>query len=475
MDRVELQSRIEEVCAEWGVPGLAVTVVRRGEVWLQAGVGVRRLPNGDPVTEATQFAIASTTKAMTTTLLAMLVDEGRLRWDDPVRRHLPWFQLADPYAAANVAVRDLVCHRTGLSRNDMLWYRSDWGRAEIVQRAGRVDLAAGFREKYQYNNIMYMAAGLVIEAITGQSWEQVIRERLFEPLGMRTANCSAVDAELSANHATPHRRSADGRIDPIAWLNLDAEGPGGSVNAPVCELSAWIRFQLGKGEFEGRRLVSWSSLGETHTPQVTVRPEEDDREVLAAMQSTQQSYGMGWSITDYRGHRFHSHGGAIDGFRSNVALLPDAESGVAVLVNCGPTNAHMAVRNLVLDALLGLEPRPWSDLYCRSLDLALARVAREKDERAAARIDAPATHPLEAFTGEFTHPGYGAATLAVEQGTLVLRWSTLVFQLEHWHYNTFAGKDDETEARLTFALEPDGRPDSFKLFGAEFRRVPSPP
>lgn len=349
----EVECLVHQALEFWEVPGASVAVVAHGELLACGGYGVKDLRTGEPVTPDTLLAIASVTKAFTTCALAMLVDEGRLAWDDPVRKHLEWFRLSDPLADANVTVRDLVTHRTGLSRHDMLWYKSPWTREEIVRKCGEVALTRPFRSAYQYNNNMFVAAGLVLQAVTGQAWEDFVQERIFAPLGMRTANCSSTLALQAADRATPHRRRGDGPLGPIDWLNFDSEGPGGTINASAREMTAWLRFQLANGVFDGNRLVSEDNLLETRTPQMVIRPEPAEKPVLELTETTQQTYGMGWTIWDYRGHGVHSHGGAIDGFRSTLALVPRRGLGVVVLVNGTPTNGHVALRNALVDRLLG--------------------------------------------------------------------------------------------------------------------------
>ncbi len=464
---------LTDILAQWQIPGMGLSIVEGSDA-TAIGLGVKAATASDPVTPDTLFGIASTTKAITTTVMAMLVDEGRLNWDDPVRQHLDWFRLADPIADSAVTVRDLVSHRTGLPRHDMLWYRSAWTREEIVRRAGRAPLTASIRAKYQYNNIMFMAAGLVIQAVTGETWESFTRRRLFGPLGM-SANFSVTEVESAPDKATPHRLK-EGDVVSIPWLELDAEGPGGSVNASASAMARWLKFLLAKGEWSAQRLVSWKNLRETWTPQMVVPMEEAELPVHEAMGSTQNSYGMGWSVTDYRGHKLLSHGGAINGFRSNVCIVPEQGIGISLLVNLGPTSGHMAIRNMLLDRFLGLPEKEWNSIYYTAFETALEKERKDKADRAAKRrVDAGPSHPLEEYAGAYTHAAYGDAKLVEEEGALVLYWSTYRFPLEHWHFETFQGTDgDDTEARLTFRTDAEGKVAAFSLWTVEFTRVKEP-
>ncbi len=455
----------------WGVPGAGVAVVHGDEEFYVQGHGVRDLRTGEPVTPETLFGIASTTKAFTTAALAMLVDEGKLAWDDPVRKHLPWFRLADPLADAQVTVRDLVTHRTGMARNDMLWYQSAWSREEIVRRIGYVQPTVQLRAKYQYNNIMFMAAGLVVGALTGGTWEEFVQARIFDPLGMTGANFRSEDAERAPDHASPHRKNEAGVLAPIPWLELDAEGPGGSINSGVADLGRWMRMQLQGGCFQGKRLVSPESLKETHTPQIVIRVEGDlDELTFELTETTQQSYAMGWMVWDYRGRKMLSHGGAIDGFRSTVCLVPSLNLGIAVLVNAGPTRMHEALRNTLLDLLLGLPPKDWNGLLKDLQDRAEAEERERKAESEAKRHrDTRPSRELAAYTGIYRDDAYGTAEVALEGEELVLRWSSFRFLLAHWHYDTFSAhnRNAGVETQVTFGLNADGEVEKLCLYGAE--------
>lgn len=472
LESSQVEQLVREALATWEIPGASVTIVEGDRVH-SYGCGVKDLRTGDAVTPDTLFAIASVTKAFTTCALAMLVDEGKLGWDDPVRKHLPWFRLSDPLADANVTVRDLVTHRTGLSRHDMFWYQSPWGREEIVRKCGLVELTKPFRSAYQYNNNMFVAAGLVIEAITGEPWEAFIQERIFNPLGMNTADCSSSIAEQAPDHATPHRKRRGQPLTPIPWLRFDSEGPGGTINASAREMSAWLRLQLANGTVNGKRLVSEENLLETRTPQMVIRTDAAEKPILEMSETNQQTYGMGWTIWDYRGHGIHSHGGAIDGFRSVLALVPRRKLGVVVLVNGSPTNAHVAIRNTLLDRLLGLEPKDWNGLLKDQFDQALAKeVEREQERAGKRRSDTRPSREIEVYQGEYAHPAYGPARVEGGEDGLTLSWNSFRLPLAHWHHDTFLLKDEDAgvDELVRFTLDADGNVTSLELWKQTFRR-----
>ena len=321
---------------------------------------------------------------------------------------------------------------------------------------------------------MFVAAGLVIQAITGKPWEAVTRERIFGPLGMETANCSSTDALQALDHAIPHRKRGENPLGPIEWLNFDSEGPGGTINASAREMAAWMRLQLAGGEFQGRRLVSEESLRETRSPQMVISISEPaERAALELTETTQQTYGMGWSISDYRGHALHSHGGAIDGFRSTLALAPRRNAGVLVMVNGAPTEAHTAIRNALLDRLLGVEPRDWNGLLRKSFDEALARGKQKERERAEKRQ--PDTRPsrnLPDYAGEYVDVAYGPTQVAAAGDGLTLSWSRFTLPLQHWHYDTFLlkGEDADVDELVRFSLDAHRKVAALELFGQTFRR-----
>lgn len=476
MTRTLVQAEIEAIVRDaldtWEIPGASVAIMH-GDQFHAAGYGVKELGSDEAVTADTLFAIASITKAFTTCALAMLVDEGRLAWDDLVRKHLEWFHLSDPLADANVTVRDLVTHRTGLSRHDMFWYKSLWSREEIVRKCGLVELTKPFRSAYQYNNNMFVAAGLVIQAVTGQTWEEFVHTRIFAPLGMETANCSSTLAVQAADHATPHRKPRDLPLAPIPWLNFDSEGPGGTINASAREMGAWLRLQLANGSYAGQRLVSEENLLETRTPQMVIRTDAIEKPILELSETTQQTYGMGWILWDYRGHGIHSHGGAIDGFRSTLALVPRRNLGLVVLVNGSPTNAHIAIRNSLLDRLLGLEPVNWNGPLMEQYQQVLEADREKEQERAKKRrTDTRPSRELAAFAADYHHPGYGMAHVQTAGDGLTLSWSNFTLPLSHWHYDTFLLKDEEAgvDELVRFSLDADGNVTSLELWKQTFRR-----
>ncbi len=465
----------------WKVPGAALAIVRGDEVVYMQAYGVCRAGSDEPVTPDTLFAIASCTKAFTAAAAGVLVDDGRLRWDDPVRKHLPWFHLSDPLADRDVTIRDLLCHRTGLGGHNILFFGTHLGREDVVRRIGDTRPAHSFRSTYDYNNIMYTAAGLAVGSAAKGTWDDFVRTHLFEPLGMKSATCSARVAAATPNHASPHNCKKDGTVEVLPWHDaLDQGGPAGSIHASIREMARWVRFQLGDGTFAGRRLLNPATLREMHTPQMVVR--FDDHIKTAYPDSTQVAYGLGWFIHDHRGRLMYSHTGGLDGFRARIVLVPQDKLGVILLMNSGVGSSyasmHYVVTNSLLDLLLELEKKDWETHYQKGAkrfeDQAEAEI-RQRDKKRH-----PDTHPsreLAAYTGTYVDPAYGEAKVSLRQNELFLEWGRSTIRLEHFHYDTFvarqkspADRDPLDNDTATFVLAPDGDVSTLRVLGQEFKR-----
>ena len=459
-----------DAAAAFQLPGLAVAVVENDKVVFLKAYGVKEINKPDPVTPDSLFQIGSTTKAFTTTAMAMLADEKKLDWDDPVRKHVDYFHLADPCADSLVTLRDIVSHRTGLSRHDELWDNSPWSRQEILHRIGAVKLTKPIRTTYQYNNIMFVAAGEVVAAASKMAWDDFVRTRIFEPLGMTHTRTVFADWATS-DHATGHRY-AHGAISVQPALDDTNVGPAGSIKSSARDMAQWLRFQLAGGAIDGRHLVSEDALNETRTPQMATRVDKQARETNPF--SHLQSYGMGWVVQDYRGELMISHGGAINGFRTAVALLPDRNAGIVVLANAGRGFGVTALRNTLLDELLhAAPPRDWNAIYLALETKSDDRAEQAKKDREARRVKD--THPsrdFASYAGTYNDDAYGDATIALEDGVLVLRWSRMTIPLTHYHYDTFLAVSelDDVDETVQFALGPDGAVKTMTLFGEEFTR-----
>lgn len=446
---------VEEAMTTFQVPGAAVAIVKDDRVLLARGFGFRDLEAKEPVTADTLFAIGSATKAFTSFLLATLVDEGVMAWDTPVRRYLPWFALADSSMSERLTPRDLVTHRSGLPRHDLVWYNNlTASREELVRRLAHLPASADLRERYQYNNMMFLTAGVLAESLTCATWEEAVRARILDPLGMTSTNFSVVDSQAAADHALPYRER-DGKVERIPFRDISTVGPAGSINSTANDMTRWLRMQLGGGRFEGRTVVERAVLAETHRPHMVTEGTPERADISPA------TYGLGWFTDTYRGHARIHHGGAIDGFLTMVSMLPRDGIGMVVMVNMnGSPLPELLVRS-AFDRLLGLEPVDWVG------DAASRRErAREADREAREKGDTfrrTGTRPargLADYAGTYHHPGYGEVVVRTAGRGLEVEYNGIVAPLEHWHFEVFngvRGGADETLADIKFQFRDDVR------------------
>ncbi len=445
---------------QWGVPGVAVAVIIDGKIIHAQGYGLRDVANQLPVTADTLFAIGSCTKAFTTMLLGTLADEGKLDWDAPVRSYLPTFTLHDPVATALMTPRDLVTHRSGLPRHDLAWFQSPRSRIELFDHLKDLPPNKTFRQVTQYQNLMYMTAGYLSGVVAGMEWEDLVRQRILNPLGMSRTAVAAPDAGKDADCAQPYEEIL-GQVTAVPHYNLAALGPAGSLYSSVNEMCRWLLLHLNRGVHEGTRLISEAQLAEMHTPQV-VMPERGTRPEMPYA-----CYGLGWAVQPYRNQTTVWHTGGIDGFLSRVTLLPDRNAACVVLTNKGEGALMNVLSFHLLDRLLGLDHLPWNERFWKEQEEAKATQEETNQAITAARVpDTSPSHPLEAYAGEFAHPGYGSLTISCRDGGLAALVHQLPYTLTHHHYDTFlAVNPSHPEVRYlaAFATNPQGEIESVAI------------
>jgi CubicO group peptidase (beta-lactamase class C family) len=440
--------------AAWEVPGCAVAAVRDGQVVLAGGWGRRDLDTGLPVTPDTLFAIGSTTKAFTAATVGALVDDGLLEWERPLRDYVPDLLLHDRVVSDRLTVLDLLSHRSGLPRHELAWLgHPGRSRADLVRRLRFLPLSQDLRQAFQYCNLGYMAVGHVVDVLSGASWEDFLRNRLLTPLRMGRSNLAVDDMIADADHASAYERR-QGVVGPVPQRPVAALAPAGAINSCAADMTRWLLAQLGGGLVDGQALMSPGTLAQQHAPHI-VLPE--DRTFPA---STRHAYGLGWLIGRYRDHPLLEHAGGIDGFQTECMLLPDDGIGVAVMTNTSSSAMAPVVAYRVLDELLGLEPIDWFSVFKARFD---TLVAGMQEARAARRVvpGAPLPRPLDAYAGEYEHPGYGTLTISLDAGTLRPRLGTLDISLTHRHYETFDLEwhelgDQSHVFPLMFLSDPDG-------------------
>ena len=452
-----LDDYVTDAMAAWETPGLGIAVVKDGRVVLAKGYGVRHQGQEAPVDAETVFAVASITKGFTSAALAMLVGQERLRWNDRVVDHLADFRLHDPYVTRDIRIRDLLSHRSGLPRGGLLWYYSGFDRAEIMRRLRYLEPVAPFRSRFGYQNLMFLAAGEVIAAVYGRSWDAFVTEKIFAPLGMHGSSTTVRD--LRGNVATPHAR-IDGQVTPIDWLNIDNIGPAGSINANVRDMAKWIRFQLANGAWEGQPLIRPKDVAEMRTAQTVIRVSPRFRKAIP--HTHLRAYGLGWYLADYRDEKLVYHSGRIDGMSSYLALLPNRNLGVVVLTNQGRSSLPNAISYRVVDAYLGGPPRDWSGDFLVLAKDSRSRRREKRDTLLAQRpTDTRPSLPLARFAGAYDSALYGGVDVRLRDGALVLRRnSAAIADLTHWDVNTYLARFRNPALRdrlVTFRLDKLGQ------------------
>lgn len=376
---------VSATMAEWHIPGLAVGALKDGQVVLAKGYGYRDVESKEPVTSRTVMGIGSNSKSFTVVLMGMLVDEKKLAWDIPVRVYLPDFELYDEFATREMTPRDLVTHRSGLPRHDNVWYGRPFTREQLYRRLRYLEPSASFRSRYQYQNLMFMTAGYLTERITGQTWDALIRDRIFTPLDMTRSNTSVRESPGSGDFAYPYTWRNDSLIR-LPFRNIDAIGPAGSINSTVDDMLKYIKLRLDRGAVGDRRLLSVENETQMQSPQMVSGGSVEYEELGHG------SYGLGLGVSTYRGRKIVSHGGGIDGFISAMAWLPNDRIGVMVLTNLSGNNPvpGLVQRNM-FDRLLGLAPVDWVARQRKADSAAAGRAAKERDR--IARERKPGTEP----------------------------------------------------------------------------------
>jgi len=475
----DLDAFVAKSMQAFKVPGIAVAIVKNDSIVYAKGYGTRTVGKSEPVDANTIFAIGSSSKAFTAALVAMAVDEGKMKWDEKVASYLPGFQLHDSYASRDLTVRDALSHRSGLARGDFAWYLSGFPRDEILRRVRHLEPSWGFRSTFGYQNIMYLAAGEAVAAVQKRSWDDQVKEKLFTPLGMTSSSTSIRELGEQSNVATPHADWND-TVRTIEYKNIDNIGPAGSINSNVRDMAQWVRLQLGHGKYGQRQLISSGNLNEMWLPNIQLRLEGPAARFMAPAANL-AAYGMGWFLQDFNGRLAVHHGGNIDGMSAMVAMLPDEQLGVVVLTNLDGTPAPEAIFPYVFDMYTRDTPRDWNAELHNMLE-PLRKQGKEA-EAAAEKARVSGTKPsldLPKYAGVYSDSMYGDLKITHADGKLRMAWGAFGGTLEHWNYDSFRAVMDHArlgKPMMTFVLDPTGKPAELKLDmapEAEFRFTPPP-
>ena len=463
-----LDEYIEHARQQWRVPGLSVAIVKEGEVLLAKGYGVCKVGEPTEVTEETLFAIGSCTKSFTATAIGWLVDAGTVKWDDPVRKHVPEFELCDPFLTRETTIRDLLAHRTGLELADLLWSKGEFSSDEIIRRLRFVKPKHSFRSRFTYNNLMYLVAGRVVETVTGQSWNESVRESIIDRLEM---------------HSTTLEPPSD--PSPIAWPHGDRDGtvvsldsdrnyaatiaPAGSIWSNATDMAKWLSANLPGEGADPHPLLRPGTLREMHSPQAII---PDRGNGTRYPRKEYASSGLGWFVEDYRGRKVVRHAGTVNGFVAWVAMLPNERFGFVILANSHRTGINFALHHRILDEFLGEPVKDWSTIVLDDYTNGFYRMLRDSRIEYAQqrRVDTKPDLPLDRYAGTFRNDLFGDLTVRPVADGLEFRFGPRrVALMEHWHRNTFEVDFDHPtieDWHVTFAVTDDGNAESLRAVAA---------
>lgn len=462
--QTDLESKLDDFVAKamqtWNVPGLALVIVKDDQTLLAKGYGVREMNQPEAVDEHTLFAIGSNTKAFTAAAVGLLVQEGKLAWDDPVTKYLPTFQLYDPHATRLMTIRDLLCHRCGLGTwaGDMLLL-SSYPTDEIVRRLRHIPPAYSFRAGYGYSNLMFITAGWIIEQVSGLSWDEFIRQRLFNLLGMTDSVTNPRYFDERTNVAAPHE-DVNGQLQTVVYREDAHVGAAGSICASVSDLARWMRLHLNDGCLDGAQLVDASIIAEMRTPHTLIPISALERRLLPSRHFS--AYGLGWFLNDDHGRLTVRHTGGVDGMLSSTVMIPQEKLGIAVLTNKLPNAAYAVLPQFLVEKILGLPPQDWIQTYVDLEKENNAQADQSREQRASARAqDTQPSFALEKYAGNYDSLILGGAILRVEDARLCIQLAaheTISGMLEHWHYDTFLCHwDDPVLHESLISFHSDGQ------------------
>lgn len=469
----EFDAYVEKSRNQFQVPGLALTVVKDGKVLLKKGYGVRQLGTTNNVDTQTLFACASTTKAMTATCMAMLVDEGKVKWDDPVIKHLPEFQLYDPFVTRELKIRDLFTHNSGVGNADFFWFIMNVPGDEILKRMKMVEPSYSLRSSFIYQNIFYLYAGKVIERVSGMTWEEFIQKRIFQPLGM-TRTFPVLRMVNDANQSKAHY-FVDNSIAVIERTNADAIGPAGSVWSCVDDMSKWAICMLDSSKYEGGRLLKKNTWKELFKPQVLV-PAGEFYPTAQLTKPNWTTYGLGWFQHDYKGKKVNFHTGSLAGETAIHGQLPESRLAIYIFGNYDHAEVRHALMYKAFDLFALGGNRDWStEIYNLYKGFEKEGEKREKDFEAARVLNTKPSLSLDSYTGTYADPLYGEVIITRENDDLaIVANNHLKAHVSHWNFDTFRGSYDKRwhgKLNVQFALNASGKVNKVVVDGIEFTKA----
>lgn len=428
-----------QTMAEWNIPATSISVVKDGKPYANFAFGLKNTQKNLPNTVNTLFPIASCTKSFTATALAILVDEGKLDWNKPIKEYMPDFQLYDDEATKTITVRDILSHRTGLPRHDYVWLFANNDRETIFKNLKYLKPSKPLYAQYQYNNLMYMVAGVLVERISGKTWETFVKEKILIPLDMASTVLTYSEMFRNPDYAMSYKLENEQLIEVGFDSNVDVIGAAGSVKSNATDMTNWLLMQLQNGKFNGKQIVSEKNLRENHTPIQVVYPTEAKYLELGF-----SSYGMGWNMNVYRGNQRRQHNGSIEGYRSQMTVFPNNNLGIFITTNTGAVDYNFVniITNYISDNLLNLNTIDWNSRLKKDRDDAKFEEEKKKKEYNANRkMGAMMSHPIDYYAGIYEHPAYGTLQIFKTDKGLRAFYHNKQVELTHFHYDYFEGTD----------------------------------
>ncbi len=467
-----LDSVSNKALKDFHAAGIAIAVVEKNKIVYTGGFGYRDNEKKLPVTANTLFAIGSCTKAFTASILGMLEKEGRLDLDKPVINYLPALRFQNEYTTQQATLRDLMSHRTGLPRHDISWYAFPTTRDSLVQRIAFFEPTAPLRQIWQYNNFMYLVQGVVGEKITGKSWEENVRERIFQPLGMSASNFSVRDMQKSSDASKGYYEKKDS-IRLMDYYNIDAMGPAGAINSSANEMANWLMTWLYGGKFNGKEIIPASFVNQAMSSQMVSGAGLPDKLSPDVQLST---YGFAWGISSYRGHYRVQHGGNIDGFSAITCFFPYDSVGIVVLINQNGSAVPGVIRNFIADKMLKLPSRDWLSITKAAVfQQKMAAAVTKKSDSLYHKLNTKPSHPLSDYTGVYENPGYGKIQVILKKDSLIAVSPNLNMWLQHYHYDVFKpfslkeaiDMEEDNPVRFQFDMNATGDISGIATIGLE--------
>lgn len=466
-----VEKELEKILADQKVAGYSVAVVYKDKIIYSKGFGYRDLENKKPVTPNTLFAIGSSTKAFTAAMLGQLEKDGKLKLDDLATTHLPQLTFKYDYMNTGITIRDMMCHRTGLSRFDYSWYMFNTSdRDSLIRRVKHMEPNVKLRQKWQYNNFMFLAQGMITEKITEKSWEDNIKERFFVPLKMTHSNTDIFTMQKDADFSLPYTLDEQFAVKKIPYYHINGMGPAGSINSSANDMGNWVSTWIMGGKFNGTEIIPGSYVREASSAQMVVSGGQPKSHSDIQF----SNYGLGWFLESYRGHYLVEHGGNIDGFSANVAFYPSDSIGIVVLTNQNGSEVPSIVRNLISDKLFALEPIPWNADAKKKLDEAMKMMQKvEKTSDSLQVKNTHLSHPLADYAGLYGNPAFSEFTISLKNDTLFTFIAGEKAWLKHYHYDVFELKSvdqsddsdgtDDSHFLINFGTASNGKIESVSM------------